>query len=190
MKKVLLALCLFSLGSCVGGFLAVKFWERHATIRTEHVSHFCSCVADNPTYVTMMQIADNESNSLIQSKTKQFLLAHGLDEADFAAHLIPTGNGNFSLTIWSSNRTEKIVKLADEYSLLVHGCLSPHDRFLDEAHKPSEDYMTKKEPALAPFLKPRIDLPEIYKPQRFDDILPSDAPPCKGQHLELENDQR
>jgi len=81
-----------------------------------------------------MQIADNETNELIVSKTKEFLQEHGLAEADFSARLIPIGNGDFHLIIWSSNRTVLVGALAKSYRAIVEDCLTPHERVLDAAH--------------------------------------------------------
>ena len=183
-KKILLAMGLVGLGFVLGGLVVLKYYERPAIVRTSNTMHFCSCVWDNPAYTNMMQIADNETNQLIKSKTKDFLRAHGLLDGDFTACLVPTGNGNFNLNIWTSNRNTRVWNLQDSYNKLVEGCLSPHWAMIDEAHEGSKEPLRHRQAnPSAPCWGPLLDLSKIYDWQAFDDIFSGDDPPCDGQRL-------
>ena len=132
-QRLFLVVIIITIGGLSGFWLKTMHYRSPLSSESD-VTHYCSCIEDNPRYQRLALVAADKVNELIDRKTQDFIKLHNLDRMDFDASFIPTGNGNYRIKTLCSNRSSKVYGLYDRYKDLVQACLVPHKEMIKIAH--------------------------------------------------------
>ena len=135
MKKSLLILLIFAMGFAAGHYIPALFTRAAPTIEMVHITHYCSCIEDNPEAQLQIFQRTHAINTSIIEETEDFAHKHGLHASDFGAFIAIDKNGNYTLRSWHSNRTSEVAALADEYGKISGKHFQLYSDALDEAHE-------------------------------------------------------
>jgi hypothetical protein len=132
MNRVILSIVTLLVGGAAG-FLLSSFAVRPAIVSDRSVNSGWKDLDEKPGYGRKIIDASNEVNELIRQQSEKFKEEHGMMSSDFDAGFIPTGNGNYTLKIWCSNRSGVVEGMFSEYERIVLACLQPHENVLKQA---------------------------------------------------------
>ena len=133
MKRIAIGFAVLLLVAVVG-FAGRSIFGRDPIIQTSTNVHFCSCVEERPDLAPRFIDASEQINNSIEKVTASFIAQHGLRSSDFTATFCLLRNGNYTTTIWCSNRTCMVGALYRDYETVVRDCFEPHRRLHLEAH--------------------------------------------------------
>ncbi|SHI51145.1 hypothetical protein SAMN02745181_0287 [Rubritalea squalenifaciens DSM 18772] len=139
MKPLIFRLSLVAIGVALGLYLST-WYQRYPAYSHGSVTHFCSCIEENPEYQNEVLDITYQINAAIDQKTIAFASEHGISATDFRARIIPHGNGNYEKVLWCSNRTDKVYELLPAYGELIQECFQPHDAFMEKIHAEKFQY--------------------------------------------------
>ena len=109
-----------------------------------HVTHYCSCIEDNPEAQEHIFEVAETVNRLIREDGAKFSKKHNLYGADYETILIVDLNGNYKIVNWCSNRTAKVARLEKEYNKMASKHMKLYRDAMEEMHETYLNAQTTK----------------------------------------------
>jgi hypothetical protein len=109
------------------------------------ITHYCSCIADNPELQKEVFSTAREINEAISKQTHEFASKHSISPFDFQTKLIIDENGNQHVVEWCSNRSSHVAGLIEAYQELTKGQLKLYDEAIKKAHEKANEIHIKNE---------------------------------------------